>query len=151
MDLLEMYLRMRGVKAGLAHESKQEPVEKDMPASSNLQPKAVQQVEPRQTSLDRGNKLVNKPSVLSTGGFKLDIATYEDRLFLEEWLAADRTSVSTAAKLITVASRTVPVYLLERESAGKSPQESPTVLQGYGYVLYGTLERGGYAPPLFGD
>lgn len=98
----------------------------------------------------RNDRLSTRTSELNSGGFQSDISTYTDRTFQQQSIGATRLTTSAAASLITSATRSKPMFVpINKPSAGApTPDGRYDIVLGFGFVLYGTGIRGGYADGL---
>lgn len=100
--------------------------------------------------LKRKNKLVDntaKTYGFRPTNFQQDIATYTDRIFMQQRLGADQYA-KTPASLITPIAMSKPIlttYVPPNVNTAPIGDGRYNITVGYGFVLYGTLTNGGYA------
>lgn len=100
--------------------------------------------------LRRKNRLadnVAKTYAFRPTNFQQDIATYTDRIFMQQKLGADQFA-KTPTSLISTVAQSKPIlttYVPANVNMPPTDDGRYNITVGYGFVLYGTLTNGGYA------
>lgn len=100
--------------------------------------------------LKKKNKLVDntaKTYAFRPTNFQQDIATYTDRIFMQQRLGADQYAKTPASLInpIAISKPVLTTYVPPNVNTPPTGDGRYTITVGYGFVLYGTLTNGGYA------